>query len=42
MLSLIYVDVRLYYVKLAINEILNKIKKKRHVFSLNKNIIKIL
>ena len=32
MLSLIYVNVRLYNIKLAINEILNKIIKKYYVF----------
>ena len=42
MRSLIYVDVYLNYVKLIINEILDKIKKKRHVFRLDKNIIRIL
>ena len=42
MLSLKYINVHLYNIKLVINEILNKIKKKYHVSYLNKNIIKIL
>ena len=40
--SLIYVNIRLYYIKLAINRVLDKIKEKYYIFYLNKNIMRIL